>query len=119
MLTSNIFNKGGSRYFLCINHVPLLLIYVCMSYVSKINCFEFFSCNFIFRSRQGQIGEEIFDMLTSFTDFLAFKQMMLDYKFVSLVTGVSTFPKINDLFVFYLTDANMGYCVLDTKNVKQ
>ena len=35
------------------------------------------------RSREGEVGEEIFDLLQSFTDFLMFKQMFLDYKAVS------------------------------------
>ena len=36
-----------------------------------------------FRSRKEEVGEEILDMLLSFTDFLAFKQTVLDYKAVS------------------------------------
>jgi ADP-ribosylation factor 2-binding protein len=31
-------------------------------------------------SRKGEIDEEISDMLLSFTDFMAFKQLMLDFK---------------------------------------
>ena len=31
-------------------------------------------------SHKDEIGEEIFDMLLSFSDFLTFKQMFLDYK---------------------------------------
>ena len=34
-------------------------------------------------SHKDEIGEEIFDMLLSFSDFLTFKQMFLDYKAVS------------------------------------
>lgn len=36
-----------------------------------------------YRSHKDEIGEEIFDMLLSFSDFLTFKQMFLDYKAVS------------------------------------
>ena len=39
------------------------------------------------RSRKGEVSEEIFDMLLSFTDFLTFKQAMLDYKAVSTSYG--------------------------------
>ena len=42
-----------------------------------------YSLLLLHRSRKDEIGEEIFDMLLSFTDFLAFKQMFLDYKAVS------------------------------------
>ena len=38
---------------------------------------------FACRSRKGEVSDEIFDMLLSFTDFLTFKQAMLDYKAVS------------------------------------
>ena len=38
---------------------------------------------FLCRSRKGEVSDEIFDMLLSFTDFLTFKQAMLDYKAVS------------------------------------
>lgn len=38
--------------------------------------------------RQDQIGEDILEMLLSFTDFLAFKQMFLDYKAAKEGTGV-------------------------------
>ncbi len=34
------------------------------------------------RSRRDEVGEEIIDMLMSFSDFLAFKQTILDYKAV-------------------------------------
>ena len=34
------------------------------------------------RSRRAEVCEEIVDMLHSFSDFLAFKQMFLDYKAV-------------------------------------
>ena len=34
-------------------------------------------------SRKGEIGEEILDMLLSFSDFLVFKETMLDYRAVS------------------------------------
>ncbi len=36
------------------------------------------------RSRKNEIGDEILDMLQSFTDFLTFKETMLDYKAVSV-----------------------------------
>ena len=39
--------------------------------------------NLSHRSHKDEIGEEIFDMLLSFSDFLTFKQMFLDYKAVS------------------------------------
>jgi len=42
-----------------------------------------YSLLLLHRSRKDEIGEEIFDMLLSFSDFLAFKQMFLDYKAVS------------------------------------
>jgi hypothetical protein len=31
-------------------------------------------------SRHGQIDEQLLDLVESFTDFLAFKSLMLDYK---------------------------------------
>lgn len=37
----------------------------------------------IYRDRKDQVPEEILDILTSFTDFLTFKQMILDFKAVS------------------------------------
>lgn len=39
---------------------------------------------FPYRSRKGEVSDEIFEMLLSFTDFLTFKQAMLDYKAVSI-----------------------------------
>lgn len=35
------------------------------------------------RSRKNEVGEEILDLLSSFSDFLTFKQIFLDYKAVS------------------------------------
>ena len=49
---------------------------------------------FIFRHRQDQIGGDILEMLLSFTDFLAFKQMFLDYKAVSIVLAENVFSVI-------------------------
>jgi hypothetical protein len=46
------------------------------------------STNFTFRSRKDQIGGDIFDMLLSFSDFLTFKQMFLDYKAVSFLERI-------------------------------
>ena len=37
----------------------------------------------VFRNRHDQIGGDILDMLLSFTDFMAFKEMFLEYKSVS------------------------------------
>ena len=42
----------------------------------------------VFRNRHDQIGGDILDMLLSFTDFMAFKEMFLEYKSVSTCTGV-------------------------------
>jgi ADP-ribosylation factor-like protein 2-binding protein len=36
-------------------------------------------------SRKDEITGEIFELLVQFTDFLAFKEMMLDYKAVSCI----------------------------------
>lgn len=44
---------------------------------------EYLLALFLCRSRKGEVSDEIFDMLLSFTDFLTFKQAMLDYKAVS------------------------------------
>ena len=41
----------------------------------------------VFRNRQDQIGGDILDMLLSFTDFMAFKEMFLEYKSVSILCG--------------------------------
>ena len=46
--------------------------------------FDIFFCFAIHRRRHDQIGGDILEMLLSFTDFLAFKQMFLDYKAVSI-----------------------------------
>jgi len=37
---------------------------------------------FYFRTRRKEVGEEILDLLASFSDFLIFKQTILDYKAV-------------------------------------
>ena len=37
----------------------------------------------VYRYRREQVPEEIFDILISFTDFLVFKQMFLEFKTVS------------------------------------
>ena len=44
---------------------------------------EYLLALFLCRFRKGEVSDEIFDMLLSFTDFLTFKQAMLDYKAVS------------------------------------
>ena len=53
----------------------------------------------IYRSRKGEVGEEIFDMLLSFTDFLTFKQAMLDYKAVS-ACNIASYPGSPSPFLF-------------------
>jgi len=50
---------------------------------SRIPGFEMEKFMKMLESHKDEIGEEIFDMLLSFSDFLAFKQMFLDYKAVS------------------------------------
>ena len=49
-----------------------------------LSLFDIFFCFVIHRRRHDQIGGDILEMLLSFTDFLAFKQMFLDYKAVSI-----------------------------------
>lgn len=41
-------------------------------------------CQFVFfRKRQYDLDGEVFEMLSTFTDFIAFKEMCLDYRAVS------------------------------------
>jgi hypothetical protein len=35
--------------------------------------------------RQGELDGEVFEMLSSFADFVTFKQLILDYKAVSIM----------------------------------
>lgn len=39
--------------------------------------------SFTYRQHKDEIAGDIFDMLLTFTDFLAFKEMFLDYRAVS------------------------------------
>lgn len=40
---------------------------------------------FNFRERRNELDGEIFEMLSTFSDFMAFKEMFLDYRAVSLI----------------------------------
>lgn len=62
------------------------------NYHSDYNLIHFY-CS-IYRTRQDQIGGDILDMLLSFTDFMAFKEMFLEYKAVSIVWGLSLEKKL-------------------------
>lgn len=48
----------------------------------------------VYRNRHDQIGGDILDMLLSFTDFVAFKQMFLEYKSVSIFSVVYYLRKV-------------------------
>lgn len=54
--------------------------------ISQILPLRMFRTSFsVFRNRHDQIGGDILDMLLSFTDFMAFKEMFLEYKSVSIL----------------------------------
>lgn len=38
----------------------------------------------LFRTKQSELEGEVFDILVSFTDFISFKEMLLDYKAVCM-----------------------------------
>ncbi len=46
-------------------------------------------CCCFFRSRRKEVGEEILDLLASFSDFLIFKQTVLEYKAVRMTIILS------------------------------
>ena len=41
----------------------------------------------IFRSRKKELDGEVFEILLTFTDFVSFKELVLDYKAVSMLWG--------------------------------
>lgn len=54
----------------------------------------------LFRDRRNELEGEIFEMLSTFTDFVAFKEMFLDYKSVS-----TKIPEMSVYFSFELQHA--------------
>ena len=56
-------------------------------------------CVCLRRARKDKVDGEIFDMLLSLTDFLAFKQVFLDFKKVRVTVTLST---ILSIFLFLL-----------------
>jgi hypothetical protein len=48
-----------------------------------INALQLFVFCFFLRERKNELEGEIFEMLLTFSDFLAFKEMFLDYRAVS------------------------------------
>ena len=44
---------------------------------------EIWTVNFYYRKRKHELQGEIFEMLLTFSDFVAFKEMFIDYKKVS------------------------------------
>ena len=54
----------------------------------------------VFRNRHDQIGGDILDMLLSFTDFMTFKEMFLEYKSVSILCGSLSVTDKNHILEF-------------------
>ena len=71
--------KGGVDQYCTTNNFGYIFLKIIM-----LLLFDIFDCFALRRRRHDQIGGDILEMLLSFTDFLAFKQMFLDYKAVSI-----------------------------------
>lgn len=61
-----------------------------------MECKDCFTTNFLFsRDKKGTLDGEIFDLLYTLTDFMAFKEMFLEYKnykdgrYIDLATSIS------------------------------
>merc|ERR1719494_1753911 len=61
-------------------YVELLENHIEQSLLRRMPDFNMESFMRSLKSRENEIGGDIFEMLYSFTDFLSFKQMFLDYK---------------------------------------
>lgn len=51
----------------------------------KLMLFCFFLYLFCLSQHREEVSGDIFDMLLTFTDFMAFKEMFLDYRAVSVI----------------------------------
>ena len=59
----------------------------------------FFNVFSFFRKRKEELNGEVFEMLLTFSDFLAFKEMFIDYKRVSVFTCLVFTLSVDGIFV--------------------
>ncbi|XP_055790276.1 ADP-ribosylation factor-like protein 2-binding protein isoform X3 [Salvelinus fontinalis] len=48
--------------------------------MERIPCFNMSTFNHLLKQHKDEVSGDIFDMLLSFTDFMAFKEMLIDYR---------------------------------------
>ena len=66
--------------------ITITIIIIIVIVIIHIVIIDFY-CS-IHRTRHDQIGGDILEMLLSFTDFMAFKEMFLEYKSVSILSSL-------------------------------
>ncbi|GLH04637.1 ADP-ribosylation factor-like protein 2-binding protein [Gryllus bimaculatus] len=49
-------------------------------YLGTLKALQIYSCLIVFRERKDELDGEVFEILDTFSDFMAFKEMFLDYK---------------------------------------